>query len=141
LISYDTSPGVSQVDVICEEAKHGVESIAETVADREALRYRYIEMPMRRAELGIPLDNDVLSLEVSPEQKARLNELQESYITDGLVTAIAGARAAVVICGVGHVPASAQALQSRFARVEQYDVTAVVRSVIALIGEDLSPQA
>jgi hypothetical protein len=41
--------------VICEEAKHGMESIAETVADREALRYRNTELPMqRRVELGIP---------------------------------------------------------------------------------------
>jgi hypothetical protein len=64
------------VDVICEEAKLGEESIAETVADREALRYGNIEVPMqRRAELGIPLAYDVLSLEVSPEQKAKWNAL------------------------------------------------------------------
>jgi hypothetical protein len=44
------------VDVICEETKHGEESIAETIADREELRFRNIEVPMqRRAELGIAL--------------------------------------------------------------------------------------
>jgi hypothetical protein len=44
------------VDVICEEANYGRVSIAETVADRENLRYCNIEMsPQLRAELGIPL--------------------------------------------------------------------------------------
>jgi hypothetical protein len=116
------------VDVICEEAKLGAESIAETVADREALRYRNIEVPMqRRAELGIPLNYNlnVLGLEFPPEQKAQWNALRESHMVDELLEAIAGARAAVVICNVTHMPALDQALRTKFARVEEYDVTAM----------------
>jgi hypothetical protein len=40
-----------------------------------------------------------------------------------LLDAVAGARALIVICGVGHMPVLVQALQSKFTRVEQYDVT------------------
>jgi len=119
--------GRHPVDVICEEAKHGAESIAEMVADREALRYRNIEVPMqRRAELGIPLGyTDGLGSEVSPEQKAKWNALHESHMVDELLEAFAGARAAVVICGVSHMLAFAQALRTKFAHIEEYDVTAM----------------
>jgi hypothetical protein len=37
--------GGYRVDVICEEAKHGVVSIAQALADRECIPYRNIEMP------------------------------------------------------------------------------------------------
>jgi hypothetical protein len=47
-------------------------------------------------------------------------------MADELLEAIAGARAAVVICGVGHMPGLAEALRTKFARVEEYDVTAVL---------------
>lgn len=116
------------VDVICEESKHGAESIAETVADREAVRYWNIDMPIqRRAEPGIPLlyTIDVPGSEFPPQQKTKWNAVRESYMIDELLEAMAGARIAVVICGVSHMPALAQALQSRFTRVEQYDVTAM----------------
>jgi hypothetical protein len=113
------------VDVICEEAKHGVESIAETVADREALRYRNIEMPtQRRAELGIPLLDTVdPESEIPPEQKAHWNDQREAQMVYELLRAIPGARAVVVICGVLHLPAIIQTLRTKFTRVEQYNVT------------------
>ena len=116
------------VDVICEEAKQGLVSIAETVADREHLRYWNIEMsPQRRAELGIPLlfAMDVPGLEIPAEQKADWNALRESHMVDELLDAAADARVLIVICGVNHMPVFVQALQSKFARVEQYDVTAM----------------
>ena len=40
-----------------------------------------------------------------------------------LLGAVAGARAMVVICGVSQMPVFAQALTTKFARVERYDVT------------------
>jgi|HubBroStandDraft_6_1064221.scaffolds.fasta_scaffold355223_2 hypothetical protein len=46
----------------------------------------------------------------------------ESYMVDELLEAIAGARAAVVICGVSHMPALADALRTKFPRVEQHDL-------------------
>ena len=81
----------------------------------------------RRAELGIPLlySIDVPGPEVAEEQKAKWTALLESYMVDELLEAIAGARAAVVICAVSHMPALAEALRTKFARVEQYDVTAM----------------
>jgi|SRR5580704_5354083 hypothetical protein len=115
------------VDVLCEEAKHGVESIAETVADQERLRYRNLEPPtQRRAELGIPAlyTIDVPVSEVSEEQKAQWTALWESHMVQELLGAVAGARAMIVICGVLHMPAMIQVLSTKFTRVEQCDVTA-----------------
>lgn len=115
------------VEVICEEAQHGEESIAETVADREHLRYRNIEMsPQRRAELGIPpLYSIDPGSEIAPEQKAQWNSLRESHMVNELLGAVAGARVLIVICGVSHMRAVNQALQSKFNEVQQYDVTAM----------------
>jgi hypothetical protein len=116
------------VDVICEEANYGLVSIAETLADRENLRYRNIEMsPQLRAELGIPLlfTVDVPGLEISAEQTAKWNALRESHMFHELLDAMSGARATIVICGVIHMPAIIQALRTKFTRVEQYDVTAL----------------
>lgn len=116
------------VDVICEEAKHGVESIAEMLAHREGLRYRNVEMtPERRTELGIPLmyPIDVPASEFPPQQKAKWNALRESHMVDELLEANAGARTAVVICGVSHLRSLGRALQSKFWRVERYDVSAM----------------
>jgi hypothetical protein len=116
------------VDVICEEAKHGVESIAETLADSEALRYRNIEMPMqRRAELGIPpmYTLHVPGSEVAPEQEAHWNAQREAPMVYELLGAIIGARAVIVTCGVIHMPIVVQALRTKFARVEHHDVTAM----------------
>jgi len=113
------------VDVICEEAKHGAESIAETLADRGRIRYRNIEMPpKRRAELGIPpLYTIDPESEIPPEQKAQWNQQREAHMVYELLRAIEGARALIVVCGVIHMPAIGQALRTKFARVEQYDVT------------------
>lgn len=114
------------VDLICEEAKHGEESIAEALADRVHLRYRNIEMPpRRRVELGIPpVDTiDAPGSEIAPEQLAQWNALRESYTVQELLGAVAGARAMIVICGVSHMPAFAQALGTKFASVERHDVT------------------
>jgi hypothetical protein len=116
------------VDVICEESKLGLESIAETVAIQSAIRYRNIEMPARRrAELGIPAlyTIDVPGSELPPEQKAEWSALRESHMVDELLDAVAGARVLIVICGVSHMPALVQALQMKFRRVAQYDVTAM----------------
>jgi hypothetical protein len=116
------------VDAVCEESKLGAQSIAETVADREALRYRNINMPAQhRAELGIPLGytSDVPGPDVAEEQKAKWVALHESYMIDEILEAVVGARAAVVICGVGHMRALADGLRTKFARVEQHDVTAM----------------
>ena len=114
------------VDVICEEAKHGLESIVETMANREHLRYRNIEVSVqRRAELGIPLlfTIDLPGAEIPEEQKVKWNALRESHMLHELLDAISGARATIVICGVIHMPAIIQALRTTFTRVEQYDVT------------------
>jgi hypothetical protein len=114
------------VDLICEQAQHGAESIAETLADRERIRYRNIDMPpRRRAELGIPpVDTiDVPGSEITPEQLAQWNALRESHMVQELLAAIAGARAIIVICDVNHMPVFAQALSTKFARVERFDVT------------------
>lgn len=116
------------VDVICEETKHGLVSIAETVADREHLRYCNIEMsPQRRAELGIPLSftTDVPRSDFPSEQMAKWNALRESHMVDGLLDAVADARVLIVICRVSQMPLFMEALQSKFARVEPYDVTAM----------------
>ena len=80
--------GANWVDVICEEAKHGMESIAETVAKRGGIRYCNIEMSPR-----------------------------ESDILRELLGAITGARGAVVICGVSHMPVLAP--DGRMERFEQ----------------------
>jgi hypothetical protein len=114
------------VDLICEEAQHGAESIAETLADQEHIRYRNIDMPpRRRAEIGIPpVDTiDVPGSEITPEQLANWNALRESHMVQELLGAVAGARAMIVICGVSHMPTFAQALGTKFARVERHDVT------------------
>jgi hypothetical protein len=116
------------VDVICEETRHGLASIAETVADREHLRYCNIEMsPQRRAEHGIPLlfTTDVPGSDFPSEQIAKWNALRESHMVDGLLDAMADARVLIVICRVSHMPVFVEALQSKFARVELYDVTAM----------------
>lgn len=115
------------VDVICEESKHGGASNAETVANREHNRYVNIEMPPeRRDELGIPrLYTIDPESEISPEQKAQWNNQRESQMLYEILGAIAGARAVIVICGVIHMPVMIQALSTKFARVEQYDVTAM----------------
>jgi hypothetical protein len=117
------------VDVICEEVKHGAETIAQAVADLvERLRYRNIEMPQRRRpELGIPppYTIDVPGSEVPAEDKAKWNAPRESYLVQELLGAVAGARAMIIICDVIHMPAIIQALRTKFARVEQYDVTAL----------------
>ena len=42
-----------------------------------------------------------------------------------LLRAMPSARAVIVICGVLHMPAMIQTLRTKFARVEQYDVTAM----------------
>jgi hypothetical protein len=114
------------VDVICEEANYGLVSIAETLADRENLRYCNIEMsPQLRAELGIPLffTVDVPGSEISSQQTAKWNALWESHMSRELLDAISGARAMIVICSVIHMPAIIQTLRTKFTRVEQYDVT------------------
>jgi hypothetical protein len=118
--------GFYPVDVICEEAKHGLVSTAETVADRGHLRYRNIEMSAQhRAELGIPLlfTTDVPGSDFPSEQTAKWNALRESHMVEGLLDAMTGARVLIVICGVSHMRAFVHALQSKFARVEPYDVT------------------
>jgi hypothetical protein len=117
--------GKYPVDLICEEAQHGAESIAQTVAEREPLRYRNIEIPpRRRTELGILPLGDVPGSEIPAEQRAKWNALLlESYMIPELLGAVAGARAMIVICGVSQMPAFAQALGTKFARVERYDVT------------------
>jgi hypothetical protein len=114
------------VDVICEQAKDGLVSIAETVADRERIRYCNIEMPpQRRAELGIPLlfTTDVPGSDFPWEQTAKWNALLESHMVDDLLDIMTGARVLVVICGVRHMRVFVHAIQSKFARVEPYDVT------------------
>jgi hypothetical protein len=115
------------VDVICEEAKHGRVSIAETLASREHIQYVNIEMsPERRAELGIPPMYTVdPESEIAPEQKAHWNDQREAHMVYELLRAISGARAVIVICGVLHMPPMIDALRSKFTRVEQYDVTAL----------------
>jgi len=118
--------GFYPVDVICEETKHGLVSIAETVADRGHLRYCNLKMsPQRRAELGIPLSftTDVPGSDFPSEQTAKWNALRESHMVEGLVDAITGAGVLIVICGVSDMRVFFHALQSKFARVEQYDVT------------------
>jgi hypothetical protein len=118
--------GFYPLDVICEETKHGLVSIAETVADRQHLRYCNIEMsPQGRAELGIPLSftTDVPRSDFPSEQTAKWNALRESHMVDGLVDAITGARVLIVICGVSDMRVFVHALQTKFARVEQNDVT------------------
>jgi hypothetical protein len=108
------------VDAICEQAKHGEESIAQALADREHLRYRNIEMPpRRRAELGIP----AIDMPGSAEERAVWNTLLESHMVDELLGSVGGARAVVVICGVLHMQVMIDALRTKFARVETYDVT------------------
>ena len=114
------------VDVICEEAKHGLASIAESVADREHIPYRNIEMsPQCRAEVGIPLlfTTDVPGSNFPSEQISKWNALRESHMVEGLLDTMTGTRVLIVICGVSHMRAFVHALQSKFARVEQYDVT------------------
>jgi hypothetical protein len=118
--------GYYPVDVICEEAKHGRVSIAETMADREHSRYRNIEMsPQHRAELGIPLlfTTDVPGSDFPSEQTAKWNALRESHMVEGLLDTMTGARVLIVICGVSHMRVFVHALQSKFARVEPFDVT------------------
>lgn len=114
------------VDVIFEEAKHGLVSIAETVADRKHIPYRNIEMsPQHRAELGIPLlfTTHVPGSEFPSEQTAKWNALRESHMVEGLLDTMTGARVLIVICGVSHMRVFVHALQAKFARVEPYDVT------------------
>jgi hypothetical protein len=97
------------VDVICEEARYGLESIAETMANREQLRYRNIEMSVqRRAELGIPLlfTIDLPGAEIPAEQKVKWTALRESHMVDEVLHAAADARVLVVVCSVSACPFS-----------------------------------
>jgi hypothetical protein len=92
--------GGYRVDVICEEAKHGVVSIAQAVADREGIPYRNIEMPPElRKTQGIPelYTIDVPGSETPPEQKAAWNALRESYMVHKLLRSVAGARTIIAI--------------------------------------------
>jgi hypothetical protein len=113
------------VDLICEQAKHGVESIAETLAQREDIRYRNIEIPSARREAILPLDASVgiPGSDIPPEQKTAWNHQREAHMVYELFAAIADARFVIVICGVIHMRALGHALQSKFIRVEQYDMT------------------
>ena len=113
------------VDLICEEAKHGEETIAQTLADRDHLRYHNIEMsPRRRTELGIPLLYTVdPESEISPEQKAHWNNQREAHMVYELLGAIGGARGMIVICGLIHMQVMIDALRTKFAHVEQCDIT------------------
>jgi hypothetical protein len=118
--------GGYRVDVICEEAKHGLVSIAQTVANREGVPYCNIEMPPElREELGIPKGYTIKveGSETPPEQQSAFNAQRESYMIDELLRSVAGARALIAICGVSHMPALIQALRSKFERVEPYDLT------------------
>lgn len=85
------------VDVICEEGKYGLASIAETMANRKNLRYRNIEMSLQRlAELGIPLlfTIDLSGAEI-PAEKVKWNALRESDMVDELLHAAADGRVLV----------------------------------------------
>jgi hypothetical protein len=88
------------VDVICKEGNYGLESIAETMANREHLRYRNIEMSLQRpSELGIPLlfTIDLSGAEI-PAEKVKWNALRESDMVDELLHAAADGR--VLVGGV-----------------------------------------
>src|ERR1700730_13510885 len=104
------------VDLICEQAQHGQESIAQTVAEQAPLRYHNIEiLPRRLAELGMPpLDTTDVAGSDTLEQLAQWNALRESHMVHELLGAVAGARAMIVICGVSQMPAFAQALGTKF---------------------------
>jgi hypothetical protein len=111
------------VDLISEEAKYGQESIAETMANREHLRYRNIEMSVqRRAEIGIPLlfTIDLPGAEIPAEQKVKWNALRESDTVDELLHVAADARVLVVLYSESHLPVLVQILQLKFRRVVQY---------------------
>jgi hypothetical protein len=112
--------GKYPVDLICEQAQHGQESIAQTVAEREPLRYCNIEIPpRRRTELGIPpLGTDIEGAEI-----AERDALLGFHMVHELLGAVAGARAMIVICGVSQMPIFAQALSTKFASVDRFDVT------------------
>jgi hypothetical protein len=122
--------GGYRVDVICEEAKHGVVSIAGAVANRESIPYRNIEMPPElRKQLGISelYTVDLPGSETPPEQKEACNAMRESYMINELLRSVAGARTVIGICGVSHMPALIQVLGEKFERVEKYDVTMMRR--------------
>lgn len=118
--------GKYPVDLICEQAQHGQDSIAQSVAEREPLRYCNIEIPpRRRAELGIlPLDTiDLPGSEIAQDHKTERDALLGFHMVHELLGAVAGARAMIVICGVSQMPVFAQALGTKFAHVERHDVT------------------
>jgi hypothetical protein len=120
--------GGYRLDVICEEAKYGVVSIAQAFADREGIPYRNIEMPpeVRRVHGIRELSTlDVPGSETPREQKEAWNALRESYMIDKLLRYVVVARMAMAICAVSHMPVLIQALRQKFKRVELYDVTAM----------------
>jgi hypothetical protein len=61
--------------------------------------------------------------EVPTEQEAKWKALRESHMVDELLDAVAGAQILVLICGVSHMGVFVHTLQSKFACVEQCDVT------------------
>lgn len=120
--------GGYRVDVICEEAKHGVVSIAQTVADGACIPYREIEMPQELREIhGIPklYTLDVPGSEIPAEQMGARSGLRESYMVDALLRSIKGTRIVMAICGASHMAALIHALRPKFKSVERYDVTAM----------------
>jgi hypothetical protein len=120
--------GRYRLDVICEEAKHGVVSISQAFADLKGIPYRNIEMsPDVRRIRGIPELSalHVPGSETPRKQKRAWNALQESYMIEKLLRYVAGASSVMAICGVSHMPALIQATRPKFGRVEKYDVTAM----------------
>jgi hypothetical protein len=61
--------------------------------------------------------------EIPAEQNAQWNSLRESHMVDEFLDALADALVLILICRVTHVPVFVEALQTKFTRVEQYDVT------------------
>jgi hypothetical protein len=120
--------GGYRLNVVCEEAKHGVASIAQAFADREGIPYPNIEIPpeVRRIQ-GIPELStlDVPGSKTPREQKETWNTLRESYMIDKLLRYVALARTVMAICGVSHMPALIQTLGQKFKRIEPYEVTAM----------------
>ena len=111
------------VQIVGEETKHGVESIAKRVCDSEERRHTNIEMtPDERKEREIPpLYNE--NPETLPADRERWNREREEFMIKRTIADAAGMENVMVICGRMHM----QPLATRFSELGHTVETADVQ--------------
>lgn len=111
------------IQLVSEEAKHGIESIAETLCRAKTIRYVNIEMkPEERDRRRIPPGYQDEGSTVSEEEKRRGNVEREEYMVQMLLTEVGDAHSVLVICGRFHTAGIVSRLEPLGHTVEVADI-------------------